>query len=168
MEFKMASANFAGNVTKYNAGGSGDNYIPDGYIKSVEKVWIDSYTIAHTATKTTIDVAVLPPNKKLVGIDVVIYTSASQTNGTISLGWSEDSAYGTIVSPVTVTHNLTLSSISLPSSGILGSAAAVTDPVQFKLGGYQEVTAGTKTTVTLQLNNWTMTTGTIKTVVRYT
>ena len=32
----------AANVAKYNAGGSGDNIIADGYIKTVEKVWIDS------------------------------------------------------------------------------------------------------------------------------
>jgi hypothetical protein len=34
--------------------------------------------------------------------------------------------------------------------------------------GFQKVTSGTQVTVALKLNNWTMTTGTIKTIVRYT
>ena len=65
----MASAQQAINVTKYNAGGSGDNIVPDGYIKTVEKIWMDSFTTASiTGTKASIDIAVLPLNKKIVGI----------------------------------------------------------------------------------------------------
>ena len=36
------------NLTKYDNGGTGDNIIPDGYIKTVEKVWIDTYTYSAT------------------------------------------------------------------------------------------------------------------------
>ena len=164
----MASANFAANVTKYNAGGSGDNIIADGYIKAVEKVWLDSYTIAFTGTKTTLDIGILPDNKKLISVDIMIATTASQTNGTLSVGWSEDAAYGTIMSPVTVTHNVTLSTIRLPAGGILGAATALTQEQTFKIGAFLEVTTGTKTTIALQFNNWTMTSGTVKTVIRYT
>lgn len=163
----MSSAYKAGNVTKYEAGGSGDNYIPDGYIKTVEKVWVDAYTIAFTLTKTTLDIAILPTNKKLLGIDVMIETSTSQTNGTLSLGWSEDAAYGGIIEPVTVTHNLTTSMLRFPSAGVLGAVVALTQPGG-KVGMFQKVTSGTQTTLTLQFNNWTMTIGTVKTVVRYT
>jgi len=165
----MASAYFASNTTKYNAGGSGDNIIADGYIKAVEKVWIDSYTfVAGNPTKTTIDIAVLPDNKKLTSIQVMIATTTSQTNGTLSLGWSEDATFGTIMSPVTITHNATLSTISLPTGGILGNVVTIGGPDAFKIGAFQEVTSGTKNTITLQINNWTMTNGTIKTIVRYT
>lgn len=166
----MASSNFASNVTKYVAGGSGDNVIADGYIKTVEKVWIDSYTIAFTSTKTTLDIAILPDNKKVTGIDIIIQTTISQTNGTLSLGWSEDavSNFGTIMSPVTITHNGTQSTISLPASGVIGAVVALTQGPDFKIGAFQEVTTGTKTTIALQINNWTMTSGTIKSVVRYT
>lgn len=164
----MASAFFGSNVTKYNAGGSGDNVIADGQIKSVEKVWLDSYSfVSNNTTKTTIDIGVIPAGRKLVGIDVVIATTTSQTSGTVSLGWSEDAAYGTIMSPITITHNATLSSISLPGNGVLGSVVAVTDPVNFKIGAFQEEATGTKTTITLQINNWTMTNGTVKSIVRY-
>ena len=31
----------ATNVALYVAGGSGDNLIPDGYVKAVEKIWLD-------------------------------------------------------------------------------------------------------------------------------
>ena len=162
----MASAYFAGNVTKYNAGGSGDNYIPDGYIKTVEKVWVDSYTIAFSLTKTTLDIAVLPPNKKLLGIDVAIITTLSQTSGSLALGFSEDAAFGKIMPQQDVAHNLTVTTISLPGNPMgLGLAAGYG---QYDMGAFQKVTSGTQTTITLQINNWTMTTGTIKTVVRYT
>ena len=77
------------NVTKFDAGGSGDNYIPDGYIKTVEKIWMDNYTLTGviTLTNTTISIATLPVNKKIVGIEVVIDTSVSQTSGTIAIGF---------------------------------------------------------------------------------
>jgi len=157
----------AANVTKWNAGGSGDNVIADGYIKTVEKVWLDNYTIAFTNTNTTIDIAVIPKNKKITAIDVIIETSASQTNGTISIGFSTDSAVDSFLAPTTVTHNVTRSSISLPMSNIIG--AVVADVVDsMKIGGFQKVTSGTQTTVAIKLNNWTMTTGSLKTKVCYT
>lgn len=158
----------AANVTKYNAGGSGDNIISDGYIKTVEKVWIDSYTIAFTNTNSTIDIAVLPENKKITSVAVVIETSASQTNGTISLGFSTDASVDTLMKPVTVTHNLTISSIALPAAGILNAAVALAQAPSIQLNGFQKVTGGTQTTVAIKLNNWTVTTGTVKTIVRYT
>ena len=60
------------NVTKFDAGGSGDNYIEDGYIKSVEKVWIDSYTATAVAlgTSDTIKIGRVPKNKKITDIIV--------------------------------------------------------------------------------------------------
>ena len=159
----------AGTYTaKYQAGGSGDNVVPDGYIKTVEKVWLDSYTLAFTNTNTTIDIAVLDPNKKVTSIDLVIDTTASQTSGTISIGFSTDTAVDTLMKPVTITHNLTSSSIHLPAAGILGAAVALTQPVSMNATGFQLVTSGTQVTVSVKLNNWTMTTGTMRTIVRYT
>src|SRR3990167_5964345 len=159
----------AANVAKYNAGGSGDNIIADGYIKTVEKVWIDSYTIAFTNTNTTIDIAVLPDNKKITGITVLINTTASQTSGTVSIGFSTDSTVASFLVPTTITHNLTRSSIVLPSGNILGTAVAALGQLDnFVTAGFQFVTTGTQVTVSLKLNNWTMTTGTVKTIVRYT
>ena len=163
----MASANFAGNVTKYNAGGSGDNIIPDGYIKTVEKIWMDAYTIAFTLTKTTLDIAILPTNKKITEILVQIETSVSQTSGSLALGYSEDGAFGTIMTQTDVCHNLTISTIRMPGAA-WGFGTAAIQKIDTKLAAFQAVTTGTKTTITLQFNNWTMTTGTVKTIVRYT
>lgn len=159
------------NLTKYNAGGSGDNIVADGYIKTVEKVWLDNYTLTSviTLTNTTISLATLPENKKLTGITVVIETSAAQTSGTVALGWSTEAdaaAFGTLMASTDITHNLTTTTIAWPGVGVvnnLNSANGIP-----KIAGFQEVTAGTKVTVALKLNNWTMTTGTIKAIVRYT
>lgn len=155
----------AANVTKYNAGGSGDNIIADGYIKTVEKVWLDNYTIAFTSTKTTIDIAILSANKKLTSIDIQIETSASHTSGSLALGFSTDGAYGVLMAQTDITHNLTVTTIRLPG-GIINNLNAANG--QTKIAGFQKVISGTQTTITLQVNNWTMTTGTIKSIVRYT
>ena len=164
----MAEATY---VAKYTLGGSGDNVIPDGYIKTVEKVWIDSYTIAFTNTNTTIDIAVLPVNKKITGVTAEIYSTASQTSGTVSIGFATDSAVDTLLAPYTITHNLTRTSVSIPGVGLLNSAnyTGVGLTIAYAvLAGFQLVTGGTQVTVSLKLNNWTMTTGTVKTIVRYT
>lgn len=77
------------NVTKYDAGGSGDNYIADGYIKTVEKVWIDSYNnTTMLGTEDSICIGLVPKNKKIT--EVVVYMPATNTGatslGTIFLG----------------------------------------------------------------------------------
>lgn len=157
----------AANVTKYDAGGSGDNIVDDGYIKTVEKIWADNYTIAFTDTVCTLSIAKLPVNKKIMGVDVIIETSASQTSGAIALGFSTDASVDSLIEEVIVTHNATTSCLSFPQGGVVGSAVASTQPGG-KLSGFQKVTAGTQTTVAIKLDAWTATTGTIKTIVRYT
>ena len=79
------------NMTKYNAGGSGDNIIPDGYIKTVEKVWIETYTIANVAITTadTLAIASIPPNKKITGCDVY-FSALTPTTCTINVGTASD------------------------------------------------------------------------------
>jgi len=85
----MATLN-AVNVTKYDAGGSGDNYISDGYIKSVEKVWIDSVATGTTAlgSDDTLLLGYVPKNKKIT--EIVVQCPAISTDegslGTIFLG----------------------------------------------------------------------------------
>jgi len=77
------------NVTKYDAGGSGDNYIEDGYIKSVEKVWIDSY---HPTTvigsNDTIKIGRVPKNKKITEIivNLPVMGGAADSLATILVG----------------------------------------------------------------------------------
>lgn len=169
----MATASVNGsNVTKYNAGGSGDNIIGNGYIRSVEKVWIDDYTLTGnvTLTNTTIALAILPENAKITSVQVIVNTSISQTNGTVSLGFASDAdaaGWGALLQATTITHNSTTSSISFPASGGLGAVVATAQD-QVKISGFAQVISGTQNTVALKLNNWTMTTGTIRSIVRYT
>jgi hypothetical protein len=62
----------AANVTKYEAGG-GDNTIADGFIKTVEKVWIDTYSLAAVIpTTTSILIGKIPAGKKLTDLKVYI------------------------------------------------------------------------------------------------
>ena len=154
----------AANVTKHDAGGSGDNYIADGYIKSVEKVWIDSYSLTPiVGTDNTINIAVLPDNKKVVGIDVVLSSTTSQTTGTIQIGHSGDlDAFFTGA----VSHNTTVSCISLPNRGLVQTVGGGWILPNFN--SMPHVTDGTTGTITIRLNGWTCTSATIKSIVRYT
>jgi hypothetical protein len=83
----------AANVTKYDAGPSGDNYIADGYIKTVEKIWYDTYAMGAAtalASGTTIDIAKIPANKKIMGVELyfpALSTGAASTGSTISIGY---------------------------------------------------------------------------------
>lgn len=168
----------ADNLTKVIAGGSGDNIVADGYIKTVEKVWIDSYTFAQTGTNTTIQIAKLDENKKITGISIEIYATASHTSGTISIGYSVDNTndlaptgVANFLAPYTITHNLTRTSIAIPGVGLLNSANYTGVGLTIAhavMAGLQGVTSGTQTTIAVKLNNWTMTTGTLKSIVRYT
>ena len=156
---------FADNVTKFQSGALGSSKIETGYIKAVENIWLDSYTIAFTSTKTTLDIAVLGPGRKITDVLVMIETSVSQTNGTIGIGFSEDANHGILYGPNAIGHNQTISTISMTDILIGGSVGSFRT---VKINAFQKVTSGTQTTITLQFNNWTMTTGTVKTLVRYT
>jgi len=89
-------------VTKYDNGGSGDTVIADGFIKSVEKVWIDSYAL--TAALTTADsicIGIVPAGAKITEVVVrmpslytlnTLGTILLQTGATIAVG----AYYGTM------------------------------------------------------------------------
>ncbi len=88
----MALANKAVNMTKYAAGGSGDNIIPDGFIKSIEKSWIDFFNFSSALTIGTgmiIDIAYIPAGKKITGIEVYGISGAtlsSTSTNAVSIG----------------------------------------------------------------------------------
>ena len=162
----MAATEYdAANVTKYNAGGSGDNVISDGYIKSVEKEWIDSCTLTSAqvsaSTHNTVDIAMIPSNKKITSIDLTVLGSASLSGGTIAVGHAGDpDAFFSAVVNVTATY----ATISIPRgmfnyqtlSPCHGSAVM------------PHTTDGTTGTIQVELTEWAGTTATIKSVVRYT
>lgn len=154
---------YGAQVTKVRAGGSGDNYIADGYIKSVEKIWIDSYqSSSDLSTNTTIVLAALPSGKKVTSIELTIETLSTQTNGQITLGTIDDS--DKFMAEIEVNHNLTYSTISWPSPGLTDLAGTQLD--QGKATTWPGVTDGSY--VVMELNDWTMTYATITSIVRYT
>ena len=145
------------NITKWDAGGSGDNVISDGYIKSVEKVWIDSYTFAAVLTTAdTIDIAKVPANKKITSIEV-FFPDITPTTCTILVGNSGDTDFY-------IDENV------VAEEGAAGGQAAVNVARMTKDTGFSYVTTA-ETTIQLAIGVTAMTAptaGTIKTIVRYT
>jgi len=140
------------NVTKYDAGGSGDNYIPDGYIKSVEKVWMDSFTFsAVLTTADTVAIATIPPNKKITSVEVY-FPALTPTDCTINVGITGDADKFIKTAPVAT------------------SLVAINKVESNNPDGFQFVTTA-ETDILFSLANKAITAptaGTITTIVRYT
>lgn len=160
----------ATNVALYNLGGSGDNLIPDGYVRAVEKVWIDSYVFstASAALLTTADtvlIGFIPANKKIVGCEVFLPATFLPTGTTINVGPSYSTAL--------------LISSSTAFIGSNGNKCTMNNPAGMNFVTTQSTTSvsgGTIVTFTqhaiyLSLGVTAMTTptaGTIQTIIRYT
>lgn len=140
------------NVTKYDAGGSGDNYIPDGYIKSVEKVWMDSFSFtAVLTTADTVAIAKIPKNKKITSVEVY-FPALTPTDCTINVGISGDADKFIKTAPVAT------------------SLVAINKVESNNPDGFQFVTTA-ETDILFSLANKAITAptaGTITTIVRYT
>jgi hypothetical protein len=150
----------ATNVTKYDAGGTGDNIIADGFIKSVEKVWIDTYVFAAAIpSNTTVDIAVLPNNKKVTSIKLFfpsLSTGAALTGTTISIGVRSGAA-------PTATGSTLFLNAGEASTGVLTLEA--NNPT-----GLGTAMTGTTNRIYTQFGRiaTTTTAGTIYSIVRYT
>jgi hypothetical protein len=149
------------NVTKYDAGGSGDNIIADGYIKSVEKVWIDTYTYSAAATigiGLVVEVAVIPAGKKITGIDVLgLADTGTVTTATIQIGTkiAAGTSHATLFMAATTYGGTAL--------GVVGRKITANSNIPY------ELTGGTNRIFLLFAGaNPSITAGTITTIVRYT
>lgn len=155
----------AANVTKYTASGSpgsGDNYIADGYIKTVEKVWIDSYYVsAAIPTTTSIHIGKVPANKKLT--DVIVYFPALTTTTSCSINCST-----TVLGNTGTTGNL----------GFLIGDAIIKNPTEINCASagtarlsptaaLTEMTADTDIYIMFSPAT-SVTAGTIRTIIKYT
>lgn len=145
------------NVTKVDAGGSGSNVIADGYIKTVEKIWMDTFTFsAVLTTADTITIAKIPANKKITGVEV-FFPSITPTNSTILVGIGGD----------------TDKFVNAPVTGLVDNtsvAKALNKVVANNPDGFQYVTTAA-TDIILMIGVTAITAptaGTITTVVRYT
>jgi glutamate mutase epsilon subunit len=150
----------AANKTKYDAGGSGDNIIGDGYIKSVEKVWMDSFSFTATVLSTadTITIATIPANKKITDVIVSFTTGLTPTTATINVGIVGDA------------DKFISAAVPVAESGAAGGQTARTVIYMNNTDGFQYVTTAA-TDIILSIGVIALTaptTGTIKTIVRYT
>lgn len=84
----MASL-YGANVTKIRAGGSGDNIVAGGQIKTTTKVFQDSYEAAGANIGDTIELATLPADQTIV--DIKIYFDALGA-ATLDVGDSDTAA----------------------------------------------------------------------------
>ena len=151
----------AANVTKYDAGGTGDNIIADGFIKTVEKVWLDTYTFSTSATigtGTVVDIAKVPQGKKVTSIEIW-GLSPSQISATSTNAVSIGARYATAVTNATQYLGATT----------LGTVTFENIPVRARSGINVEVTGSTHT-IFLQFTaaNPSITGGTISSIVKYT
>lgn len=164
---------YGANVTKYNAGGSGDYIISDGYIKSVEKIWMDYYTLtAAIATSDTIVLATLPPNKKIT--DFLIYVPAkavSNTTSTIMVGFNTNASQD-ILRPILLDDVAANAATGGTLAGwtVPGLSSVTACPGNFDTG-FQYVTTGSTNTLivaSIGVVATAATGGTIKWIIRYT
>ena len=154
-------------VTKWDAGGSGDNIVPDGFIKTVEKVWLDTYVYSSASTigsGLVIECAVIPQGKKITGIEVygIGALSATSTN-TISIGTKMMGfvAGGTVGTVTNATLFLAATTYGTSSWNFFQKLEAIS-------GLYTELTSG-QNRITLQFGaaSPSVTGGTITTKVRW-
>jgi len=136
----------ATNVTKYDAGGSGDNIIDKGLVKSPVYVWTDTYEASALATADTVDIAVLPIGAKVVDV-AVFHDDLCGAAGTITVGDSSDADRYIVISSVASASVARMNAVD-GSMYVIGTASG------------DEVIKLTALTSTM--------TGTIKSVVSYT
>jgi hypothetical protein len=155
----------AENITKYDAGGAGDNIIADGYIKTVEKIWLDRYTLVVSGqipSNSTLDIARIPENKKITGIDIFFPASfsgaaATGTGTTISIG----------ARTTGLSTNVTASTLFLNAGECLTATTMLSANTNAGIG---YVTTGGANVIFLQFGRLatTITAGYITSIVRYT
>ncbi len=151
------------NLTKYNSGGTGDNIIPDGYIKSTEKVWLDSFTYTTVVTTAdTIAIANLPKNKKITGVEVYLPASFAPTSCTINVGISGSTSLLITSSTAYIVGN----AAATGSTIMVNNKVTLNNPA-----GFQYVLTGNTNVIFLSIGVTAMTAptaGTILTKVVYT
>lgn len=166
---------YSANVTSYDAGGSGDNVVKDGLIKSVEKIWTDTYVIGADGDMTTIvsiSIAKVPAWKKVT--DVIVMMPAI---GTVSTTYTLSLHLASAMQGTSATTgNLGIMQCISPTVGATGTGQTGNSgtAATFRLGsaGFLGTCGSTALDLWLQINpagagNLGTTGNTLKTLVRY-
>lgn len=154
------------NVAKYDAGGTGDNLIQDGLIKSVEQVWCDTIAFDAAIVKDdTYVIARVPPGKRIT--DVIVCYPAMTTNcvltgSTLAVGTNDDTDK--------FIDDVEIGAFVARSYTTLSLDNYVTMARMNNADGFQYLTTGSSFTpiiLSLGRQDSTTTSGEIKTIVKY-
>ncbi len=168
------SSVYGANVTKVRAGGSGDNYVHDGFIKTVEKVWIDSY--AYTSpdwarSSNSLVIARVPRGKKIT--DIVVHCPTFGGAGTATTIYCSYAA----LAPTSLTPSL--GTLRIDTQGKTAAIATTMATFRLDTAYIGTVVPTTSTGVTDELDihitlgttgdaDISGSTGTLKTIVKWT
>ena len=109
------------------SGGSGSNMVADGYIRTVEKIWMDTFNFsAVVTTADSICIAVIPANKKITGVDVWLPSGITPTNSTINVGVALPATAGVLTTYCSIL--ISNASVVLNSITVGSSSATTTYP----------------------------------------
>jgi hypothetical protein len=153
----MASL-YADNVTKVRAGGSGDNIVSDGYIKTVEKVWIDTYTASAVIPSTSsLCIGKIPKGKKLT--DVIVHLPVLSGAATTSTVYLDTAATTSVTS---------WGGALVAQGGVSGVDTATISTVRLgQTKAFAEMPEDVELFIMINPAT-TITAGTIKTIIKYT
>lgn len=171
------TAYYGANASLLVSGGSGSTYIPDGYIRTVEKIWLDYYTYTAAtipSSSDTILIGYIPANKKITGCEVYLPVGFAPTTCAINVGPSYSSSL--------LITNSVLYQTSVATFGALSSFYKVTMNNSLGMGfvctssttaysGSASVISYVNTPIYLTIGVASMTAptaGTIWTILRYT
>ena len=149
------------NVTKYDAGGSGDNIIADGFIKTVEKIWMDTYSItAAIPTTTSLLIARIPKGKKIT--DIIVDMPVIGSPATTTTVW--------LCTGATTAVTTYFGKLSGESYKVLTFDAGTACTLNLSaVSDIRGVELGADTAIYMMINPaTTVTGGTIRTIIKYT
>lgn len=156
----------AANVTKYDAGADPSNYgITEGLIKSVEKVWIDSYVVAATLLSTSsLLLGYVPAGRNLVEVIVSLpaMNTVVATLGSVYLGTGATTAAGVL--------GKMMSDFEITDSFSMTTAQTLRLTPKGQAAGHMKAATETGIYMTVWLigEATALTGGTIRSLIRYT
>lgn len=162
------------NMTLHNSGSSGDNLIPEGYIRTVENIWLDSFNFTTVLTTAdTVCIGLIPANRHITSVEIYLPNGFTPTNTTINVGVSGStsllisSSTAYVVGNLAATGSTLLVANKVTMNNVLGFPYITTYGTVVVSGG---VLKKQMTRVYISLGVTAMTSptaGTISSIIRY-
>ena len=97
----------ASNLTKYRTGFTGVAQVEEGFIKSVEKVWMDTFSFTSALTTAdTLAIATIPKNNRITGVEIYLPVYPIQTEPTLHVGISSSTSLFVSSATITISNNI--------------------------------------------------------------